>query len=148
MSTQKESNSIAALLHELRDETTTLLRQEVALAKAEMSQKASDLSGHAAKVAIGGFVAYAGLIVLLFGLGDLLAMALLNAGLGAEFVAWLGPSIVGLVVAMIGYLMFAHARKAMAGDKLVPERTLDTLRQNKAWAQQKFRHSHEQQPAV
>lgn len=149
MSTHRAENpSIAGLLHELRDETTTLFRQEVALAKAELGQKASHLGADAMKIAIGGFIAYAGLIVLLFGLGELLAIGLRNAGVDPEMATWLGPTAVGLIVALIGYIMFARARKAMATDNLVPEQTLETLRQNKAWAEQKLRHSHEQQPAI
>lgn len=149
MTTQTQNNpTIANLLHDLREETSTLLRQEVALAKAELGQKASQIGTHATKVAIGGFVAYAGAIVLLLGLGALLAVGLRNAGVEAEMAAWLGPTLVGLVVALIGYFMLAHARKAMAADSLVPENTLESLRQNKAWAQQKLRHPHEQQPAI
>ena len=58
-------NSIPNLVRELRDETTPLLRQEVALAKSEMKENVSRMGGHAAQIAIGGFVAYAGIIVLL-----------------------------------------------------------------------------------
>jgi len=144
----QNSPSLAGLLQELRDETTTLLRQEVALAKAELSEKTSRLSAQAVKLAIGGFVAYAGLIVLLFGLGDLLASLFINMGMDADLAAWLAPFLVGLIVAGIGYLMLAKAKKALSADKLVPEQTIESLRQNKAWAQTKLRHSHEQQPAI
>lgn len=149
MTSQTQQNpTLTGLLQDLRDETTTLLRQEVALAKAELSEKASRLGAHAMQLAIGGFVAYAGLIVLLFGLGDLLASVFINAGMDAHLAMWLAPALVGLIVALIGYLMLARAKKAMAADNLTPEQTLESLRQNKAWAQTKLRHSHEQQPAI
>ena len=61
--------SIGTLLRDLRDETTTLLRQEVALAKAELKENTSRMTSHALQIAIGGFVSYAGVIVLLIGLG-------------------------------------------------------------------------------
>jgi hypothetical protein len=142
------TSTIGNLLHELRDETTTLLRQEVALAKAELSEKARCFTGHALQMVIGGAVAYAGLIVLLFGFADLIAVALNRAGASADVAAWLGPALVGLVIALVGYFMLSRARKAMAADNLMPERTLDSLRQNKVWAQSKIRQSHEQQPAL
>lgn len=149
MTTQSSSTStIGGLLHELRDETTTLLRQEVALAKAELSEKAKSLTGHAVQMAIGGAIAYAGLIVLLFGFADLISVALNRAGASPDVAAWLGPALVGLVIALIGYFMLSRARKAMAADTFVPERTIDSLRQNKTWAQSKLRQSHEQQPAL
>ena len=68
-------NSIPTLLRDLRDETTTLLRQEVALAKTEMKENVSRMGSHAAQIAIGGFVAYAGIIVLLIGIGHLLGVS-------------------------------------------------------------------------
>jgi hypothetical protein len=142
------SSTIGGLLQELRDETTTLLRQEVALAKAELTEKAKGLTGHAVQMLIGGAIAYAGLIVLLFGFADLIAVALSRAGASPDLAAWLGPALVGLVIALVGYFMLSRARKAMAADTLVPERTLDSLRQNKTWAQSKIRQSHEQQPAL
>jgi hypothetical protein len=142
------TSTIASLLQDLRDETTTLLRQEVALAKVEMTQKAKGLTAQAVKIAVGGFIAYAGLIVLLFGLADLLAVGLHRMGASPDLAAWLGPMLVGLIIALIGYFMFSHARKAMAAETIVPERTVDSLRQNKEWAQNKIRNPNEQQPAL
>ena len=49
-----QPNSIVGLLQTLRDETTTLLRQEVALAKAEVSENISKTGKHAAALAAGG----------------------------------------------------------------------------------------------
>ncbi len=148
MTTPQPTSTIASLLQDLRDETTTLLRQEVALAKAEMTQKAKGLTTHVVQIAIGGFVAYAGLIILLFGLSALLAVGLRAMGADPDLAAWLAPTIVGLIGALIGYFMFSHAKKAMAADTVKPERTIETMRQNKEWAQTKMRNPHEQQPAL
>ena len=111
-----QPNSIVGLLQTLRDETTTLLRQEVALAKAEVSENISKAGKHAATLATGGFVAYAGVIVLLIGIGHLLAAGLIRAGLDPEISQWLAPSIVGLAVALIGWGMVAKAKRAPAGE--------------------------------
>jgi hypothetical protein len=135
------SPSIPGLLKELRDETTTLLRQEVALAKAELKENTSKMTGHAVQLAVGGFVAYAGIIVLLIGIGHLLGALLVRLGMDADVVAWLAPAIVGLVVALIGWGMLARARHAMMQDEIIPRRTLDSLRANKDWAQNKLQHS-------
>ena len=134
-------NSIPTLLRDLRDETTTLLRQEVALAKTEMKENVSRLGGHAAQIAIGGFVAYAGVIVLLIGIGHLLGALLIRAGLDDRVAQWLAPSIVGLIVAIIGWVMLSKARHAMTHDDLTPRQTIDSLRDNKQWAQSKLPHS-------
>ena len=138
-----QPTSIPVLLRELREETTTLMRQEVALAKAEFKENASRFTSHAMHVAIGGFVAYAGVIVLLIGLGHLLGALLIRFGLSADLAQWLAPSIIGLVVAIIGWSMLAKAKSAMAHDDIAPRRTLESLRTNKEWAQSKLHHTHE-----
>ena len=136
-----QPNSIPTLLRELRDETTTLLRQEVALAKTEMKENVSRMSGHAMHIAVGGFVAYAGIIVLLIGIGHLLGAVLVKAGMDAQVAQWLSPTLVGLVVAIIGWVMLSKAKHAIAHDDLAPRRTIDSLRDNKQWAQSKLHHS-------
>jgi hypothetical protein len=134
-------NSIPALLRELRDETTTLFRQEVALAKTELKDNAAKMGGHVAHMAVGGFVAYAGIIVLLIGIGHLLSALLVKFGMNPDVAAWLAPIVVGLVVAIIGWVMLAKAKAAFAHDDLAPHQTIDSLRTNKEWAQQKLHHS-------
>src|SRR5215217_4972513 len=105
-------NSITGLLRELRDETTTLLRQEVTLAKTEMKENVSRMGGHVAHIAVGGFVAYAGVIVLLIGIGHLLGALLVRAGMSDQVAQWLAPTIVGLIVAIVGYVMLSKAKTA------------------------------------
>lgn len=134
-------NSIPSLLRDLRDETTTLFRQEVALAKTEMKENVSRMTSHAIHIAVGGFVAYAGIIVLLIGIGHLLGALLVRAGLDAQVAEWLAPSIVGLLVALIGWAMLAKAKNAIAHEDLKPRQTIDSLRENKQWAQSKLHHS-------
>jgi hypothetical protein len=134
-------NSIPNLLRDLRDETSTLFRQEVALAKTEMKENVSRMTNHAVKVAVGGFVAYAGIIVLLIGIGHLLAALLIRAGLDEEVAQWLAPSIVGLLVAIIGWIMLSKAKNAIAHDDLAPRQTIDSMRDNKQWAQSKLHPS-------
>ncbi len=135
------SPSIPTLLRELRDETSTLLRQEVALAKTELKENVSRAGHHATQIAIGGFVAYAGIIVLLIGIGHLLGAVLVRAGLDSQLAEWLAPSVIGLVVAIIGWSMLAKAKSALIHDDLAPRQTLDSLRTNKQWAQHKLHHS-------
>lgn len=140
--------SLAALLRELRDETTTLLRQEVALAKAELAEKSSRVTRHAAQYAVGGFVAYAGVIILLIGLGYLLEAGLVSGGLDPAVAEWLAPIVVGLAVALIGWSMLAAAKRALAASTLVPEQTLQSLRENKQWAQNKLHPGQTHEPAI
>lgn len=135
------ANSLPTLLRELRDETTTLLRQEVALAKAELKENAARLASHSVQIAIGGFVGYAGAIVLLIGIGLLLSSLLTRAGMSPDLAQWLAPAVVGLIVALIGAGMAMRAKRAMATDDIAPRNTIETLREDKQWAQSKLQHS-------
>jgi hypothetical protein len=138
-----QPNSIPTLLRDLREETTTLMRQEVALAKAELKENVSRFTSHAVHVAIGGVIAYAGIIVLLIGIGHLLGALLIRFGVDPDVAQWLAPSLIGLVVALIGWGMLSKAKNAMAHEDLAPRRTIESLRTNKEWAQSKLHHSHE-----
>jgi len=134
-------NSIPTLLRELRDETTTLLRQEVTLAKTELKENVSHLTNHAVHIAIGAFVAYAGIIVLLIGIGQLIGALLIRAGVSEGVANWASTTVVGLVVAIIGWAMLAKAKGAIAHEDLKPRQTIDSLRENKQWVQSKLHHS-------
>ncbi len=139
--TTSHSNSIPTLLRELRDDTTTLFRQEVALAKTELKDNVSKLGGKVAQLAVGGFVAYAGVIVLLIGLGQLLGILLVRAGLDENVARWLAPTGVGLLVAIIGWMMVSKAKNAMARTEIAPTQTMESLRESKEWAQSKIHQS-------
>ena len=141
MNSDSSHPTLPSLLRDLRDETTTLLRQEVALAKAELKENATRLGSHAVQIAIGGFIGYAGLIVLLIGLGLLISSLLVRAGVDRDLAQWLAPAIVGAVVALIGWAMIARAKRAMSSDELAPRQTIATLRENKDWAQSKLQHT-------
>lgn len=91
-----EERSLGDLFRELSAETRQLIQQEVALAKTEASQKARAAGRDMAKAAAGGFVAYAGFVVALVALGLLL---------GTVMPDWLGLSIVGVVVLLVGYAL-------------------------------------------
>jgi len=133
-----QPNSIIGLLHTLRDESVTLIQQQLALAQAEISNNISRAGTHAAALAAGGFMAYAGIIVLLIGLGQLLGVGLVRAGMDPEISRWLAPSAVGLLVALIGWGMVAKAKRSLSADKIVPRKTTESLKTNKQWAQAKI----------
>lgn len=135
--TDRDTLSTGQLLRELSRETSKLLRQEVDLAKAEMSEKVAKASRHAAYLAIGGFVAYAGFLALVA-----TAIIALTEGLGRAtglWVAmWLSPLIIGVVVAIIGYVLIRKAVATFQSETIVPEKTVDTMRENKEWLEHKM----------
>jgi len=130
--------SLASLIRELRDESTTLLRQEVALAKTEMTEKATVLGRNATYLAVGGLVAYAGLVFILLSLTELLSVVLVKAGLSTTVASWLAPGIIGLAIAGVGYALIQKARSTLSRESLAPVKTIQSLKEDKQWTQDKF----------
>jgi len=131
-------HSVASLIRELRDESSTLLRQEVALAKTELTEKASLLGRNGAYFAAGGLVAYAGLMFILLSITQLLTAGLMKAGLSEAVASWVSPAIVGLVIAGVGYGLIQKAKSTLARERLTPEKTIQSLKEDKQWTQDKF----------
>ena len=133
----RDERSVTELLKDLRDETTALLQQEVALAKTEMSEKVSRIGRNAAYLAVGGAIAFAGLMFLLQAVNNLVELGLIRAGLSEETAVWVAPLIVGAVVALIGYALVQKAITTLKHEPIVPQKTVDSLEENKQWVKQK-----------
>ncbi|MFW5943089.1 MAG: phage holin family protein [Chloroflexota bacterium] len=119
-----EERSLGELFDELTAEARTLVRQEVQLAKLEMSEKARDAGRDVTFLIMGGAVAYAGLLALVYA-------AIL--GLGEVVGNGWSALIVGVVVAGIGYLLLQKGLSDLKRVDPVPQRTLETLREDQEW---------------
>lgn len=117
---------IGELLRELANETTTLVRQELDLAKAEMREKAG-------KAGPGfGMWGAAGVTGLL-ALGSLTAFLIL--ALDGAMPNWLAALIVGLVYSAIAGVLYVRGKHRVeeAGSP-VPEKTIETVKEDVQWA--------------
>ena len=124
MEQPKDERSVGELLSDLTKELSTLFRQEVTLAKTEMTQKASKAGKDVAFLAVGGAVAYAGFLAILAGV-------ILVLGLVLPW--WLSALIVGVVVAAIGYFLIHKGQTALKQIDLTPHETAETLKEDKQW---------------
>jgi hypothetical protein len=123
------SNSILGLFKQLDRESKLFVREEIQLAKTELSEKLSSKAKSGTRIAIGGFVAYAGLIVFLIGLGWIIGFALTKAGLEPLLAQFIGLAFIGLVIAGSGAFLLMKALKAMSAESVVPQRTVHTLQE-------------------
>ena len=134
---RKEERSIGQLLKELTQESSTLLKQEVNLAKTEMSEKASRIGANLGEVAVGGAVALLGAIALLlaavYGL-----TSILNNFMNQEVAVWLAPLVVGGILAAVGYSLIQKALATLKQESLTPKRTTQSLQENKEWLKEKI----------
>jgi len=126
----RAERGVAGLFGDLARQSTRLFRQEVALAKAEVSSKIGQMGMGAAELVAGGLIAHAGLLVLL-------AAAVL--GLALVLRPWLAALIVGIVVVLIGAGIALKGRRDVATNNLAPDRTLRTLRDDAEWAREQMR---------
>jgi hypothetical protein len=122
---------IGELLKQLSQETTTLVRQELDLAKAEMSEK-----GKQAGKGIGLFSG-AGL----FGLGAFGALtAAAIVALSTAMDTWLAALIVAVVYGIVAAVL---ARRGQSSIKeaapAAPEKTVQTLKEDVEWAKTRTR---------
>jgi uncharacterized membrane protein YqjE len=123
---QLREQSIGELLKQLSQETTTLVRQELDLAKAEMAQK-----GKQAGLGAGMFGG-AGVSSLL-ALGALSAAAI--AGLDNAMPLWLAALIVALVwLAVAAALAVLGKTRVQEAAPPVPEQTRESVKEDLEWA--------------
>jgi hypothetical protein len=120
----RSGRPVAALLSDLAGETSTLVRQEIALFKAELGEKLTRMGVGAAALAAGGVVAFSGWLALL-------AAAIL--GLSEVLAPWLSALIIGVVVMALAGGLALFGKSRLKADALVPRRTLNSLREDEAW---------------
>ena len=120
--------SLGELFAELSRETTTLVRQEITLAKTEMTQKATRAGKDVGFLAVGGAIAYAGLLT--FIAACVLALNLI------VHLWWLSALIIAIIVAVIGYAMVRKGLDNLREGNLAPTQTLETLKQDAQWAKE------------
>jgi fatty acid desaturase len=126
----KADRSIAVLLSDLANETILLVRQEIALLKAELREKFGRMGQGATAVGAGAALAFSGWLVLL-------ACAVL--ALATIVQPWLAALIVAVVVLAIAGVLLLIGKKRLDADNLVPRRTLQTLREDEEWIRERMR---------
>jgi hypothetical protein len=126
---RRQAQSTIGLLRQLLNEISTLFRQEVALATAEVTEAFSEAKVAALSMATGGAVLFAGLLVLL-------ASAVLALSLIVPH--WLAALIVGLIVVIIGYVMVHSGKEKLNASTFKPERTQRSIQEDKDMLQKRI----------
>lgn len=130
MQTRSDDRSLGELFGDLVRDMGILVRQEVNLATTELTFKATRVGRELAMLAVGGLVAYAGLLALV----ATVIIALATAGLAW----WLASLIVGLIVAAVGALLVQRGVAALKRVDLAPSQTMQTLKEDTQWAKEQM----------
>ena len=124
--------SVLQLLRDFTSETTALLRDEVDLAKTEVSEKIGRLGSGLVYLGAGALVAFAGFLVLL----DAAVVAIIGAF--PEMPLWAGPLIIGGVVVLVGAIMLASGRSKLDVRGLDPSAAMAENRRDRALVREKL----------
>jgi hypothetical protein len=122
----RREESMGELFKELSDDLSTLMRQELALAQAEMTEKGKKAGlgiGMLGGAGIVGFVAFLALTAAL--------IALLSTGMKV----WIAALIITAVYAIVaGVLAAIGKNRVTEATPPVPEQTTETLKEDVQWA--------------
>lgn len=120
----KDDRSIGDLFSELAGETTTLVKQEIALAQTELTQKAVKTGKNVGFLVVGGAVAYAAFLAIL---------AAVVIGLGSVVPMWLSALIVGVAVGIMAAILIFSSLNKLKNTSLAPQQTIETLKEDAQW---------------
>ncbi len=132
-----EQSNLVYLFKKLRDDTTALVRDEILLAKTEISEKVATTSRNVGYLAAGALVAYAAVMLILLGLSFTLREQFILRGMSEPNATLLGFVIVGVVVGLIGAVLIVKALNTLKKEPLTPTKTAETLKEDKEWVQDK-----------
>jgi uncharacterized membrane protein YqjE len=120
---------VADLVKQLSDQTSTLVRQELELAKAELSAKAKQVGMGAGMFGGAGALGF-------YALGALTACLILALGTAVD--GWLAALIVFVAYAAIaGVLALTGKTKVQKGTPPVPEQAVHSVKEDIEWTKER-----------
>jgi len=121
---ETEERSVTQILQDIFTNVQEIIRSEMRLAKTEIGEETSKALR---AVAVLG----AGLILGIYALGFLLLSA--AYALAAVLPDWLGPLLVGLIVAVIATALIVIGRNRMKNVSPVPQKTIASVKEDAQW---------------
>jgi uncharacterized membrane protein YqjE len=131
MDLPRTDRSLGELFSDLSQQTADLIRQEMRLAKAELSEKFSDAGRHA--LMIGAAVAFALTAVIAVAA----ATTLLMIDLGLE--PWLSAAITAAVMAVIAFVLAQSGISALRKTTIAPVETMQSIKETTQWLKNETR---------
>jgi hypothetical protein len=128
---QRDERSLGELFQELSQDTSALIRQEMALARVEMTDRATAFARDSALIAAGAVLAH----VALLALTAACILGLVQLGLQG----WLSALIVAAIFAVGGGVMAASGRAALKRRSLTPVETVDSIKETAQWLKNQTR---------
>lgn len=116
------AESTSGLLRRLGDDLANLLRKELALATAEITESVTQARTGVSAAAAGGGIMLAGFIILLVAA---------SAALALVWPLWLAALVIGAAAVILGLIVFAVGSSKLKARSLRPTRTQEQMRQDR-----------------
>lgn len=126
----KQEKSLGELFSDLSQGLSNLMRQEVQLAKTEITQKVASAGKSVGFLVAAGTLAFVGFQALVA--AAIIALALVLP-------AWLAAVIVALVLIGLGGILAFIGISSMKKTNMAPQETIQTLREDAQWAKAQMR---------
>lgn len=128
---QQEATSLLGLVAGLREDVRRLFHEEVRLAKTEISEKVSCFSRNGMSLAAGVLGACIAVLFLLVSLSILIGIGFRTLGLGAAMASLLGFLSTAAVCGITAAILIATSLRAISKGSLLPEKTIESLKEIK-----------------
>jgi uncharacterized membrane protein len=126
----QNGRTVPEVLQDIVGNIQEIIRSEFRLAKAEVKQEANKAAKPVTHLVIGGALG-------LYALGFLLWTAVL--AMATVMAMWMAALIVGVLLAIISMALISAATKRLKHVNAVPERTVETLKENVQWAKNQIK---------
>jgi uncharacterized membrane protein YqjE len=128
--TTQNGRSVPEVLQDIVGNIEEIIRSEFRLAKAEVKEEASQAAPPLKMMVVGAGIGFYALGFLIF---------TLVMGLATMVATWLAALIVGGVLALIALVLITTASKRLKQVNKVPERTIETMKENVQWAKNQIK---------
>jgi hypothetical protein len=127
---ERDDRPLSELLRNLVDQLSSIIRHEIGLARAEMSEKASKAGSGVTMLAM-ALVLGIGAVVILLGAGV--------AALSNVMEPWISALIVGGAAALVAALMAAKGKSNLKPGNLAPSRAMHSVQADTQLVKEKVR---------
>jgi uncharacterized membrane protein YqjE len=125
MDVPRMDRSLGELFSDLSQQTAELIRQEMRLAKTELSAKAADVGRHAMMIGAGVVFGLAAVITL----AAALTLVLIEVGV----VPWLAAVITAVAMGATAFMLAQAGLTALRTNSIAPVETMDSLKETTQW---------------
>ena len=131
MDLQRTERSLGELVSDLSQQTGDLIRQEMRLAKAELSEKFADAGRHAMMIGAAAAFGFAAVIAIAA------AITLLIINFGVE--PWLAAAITAAVMGVIAFVCAQTGISALRNTTIAPVETMQSIKETTQWLKNETR---------